>query len=302
MSSTTYSKWELTWPIVRRAFFLQNEKILNESPMSRLFGIESANGASSIEYDGVGGLGLMDRYNGSLEYGNFGKYPKTTIEFPEYAKAYAVPRKLIDDDQNGAIRRQFSNMGMVAARTMDYHGGSVFNNAFSSSYLGADAKALCATDHPLSSDNPKTQSNKGTSALSHEAVVATIEAMQGFTDDSGELLGCDPNILLVPRGLAEEAYVIINSMQKSGTGNNDINYLNSRPIQVIVWHRLTDTTDWFMLDGDMSQLHLHWINHTPADIAYDPANDFNLEVKTRVYARWGYGWDYPFFLYGHEVA
>lgn len=301
MSSTTYNKWKLMWPVMRRAFFLQNERILAQSPLTRLFNRETS-GESSEEFDGVGGLGLLKPYNGSIEYTNIGKYPKTTIEFPEYALGLAVPRKLIDDDRTGVIQGQFTRMGQTGARTIDFHAGSVFNNAFSSSNLGADGKALCATDHPLSSDNPTAQSNKGTSALTHDAVVATIEAMQAFTDDTGELLGCDPNVLLVPRSLAEEAYVIVNSMQKSGTANNDINYLNSRPIQVIVWHRLTDQNNWFMLDNDMSLTHLHWIDRIPLELEEDPASNYNLEIKTRAYARWGYGWDFPFFIYGHEVA
>lgn len=301
MSSTTYNKWKNMWPVYRRAFFLQNEKILSQSPMGRLFGMATSEGTSE-EFDGVGGLGLMDTYNGSIEHATFGKYPKTTIEFPEYAKGIVVPRKLIDDDKTGAIQRQFNSLGQMAARTKDFHAGSVFNNAFSSSYLGADGKALCATDHPLSSDNPTTQSNKGTSALTHSAVVTTIEAMQGFTDDTGELLGVDPNILLVPRGLAEEAHVIVNSIQKSGTSDNDANYVNSRPITIVVWHRLTDQNNWWMLDSDESLLHLHWIDRIAAEVAYSPMNEYDVEQKARVYARWGYGWDYPFFIYGHEVA
>lgn len=302
MSSTTYSKWSAMWPVMRRAFMLQNNKITQASPMTRLFAVETSE-SSQEEFDGVGGLGLMKAYDGAIEYGTFGKYPKTTIDFPEYAKGLSIPRKLIDDDKTSKIQKQFSELALVAGRTKDHHAGSVFNNAFTAGdTAGADTKALCATDHPLSSDNAATQSNKGTTALSHSAVVTTIEAMQAFTDDTNELLGVDPNILLVPRGLAEEAHVIINSLQKSGTANNDANYLNSRPWQVIVWHRLTDQNNWFLIDGDMAMMHLFWINRISEELAYDPGSDFNLEVKARVYARWGYGWDYPFFLYGHEVA
>lgn len=300
MSATTYAKWKVMWPIMRRAFFLQNDKITRMSPMKKFFSMETSENGS-LELDGVGGLGLLEEYKGKLEYDKFGKYPKTTIDFPEYHKAFAIPRKLIDDDKSGAVQKQFSQLGGAAARTKDVHAASVFNNAFSSSHVGADGKALCATDHPLSEDNATPQSNKGTTALSQPAVIETIETMQGFTDDRNELIGVDPNILLVPRGLAAEAYVIKNSISVPGSANNDANYVASRPLEVVVWHRLTNQKNWFMLDGEESLLHLMWIDRVMEEVAYNPTSDFDLEVAARVYARWGYGWDYPFFIFGHEV-
>lgn len=301
MASTTYSKWQVMWPIMRRAFMLQNDKITRMSPMSRLFNIEATD-ADQEQFDGVGGLGLMPAYNGEIEFDTFGKYPKTTIEFPEYAKGIAVPRKLIDDDKTGSIQRQFTSLGANAARTMDSHAASVFNNAFDTDYAGADTYPLCSASHPLSADNTTAQINAGSSALTQEAVIQTIKDMQAFEDDRGELLGIDPNILLVPRGLQDTAWVIKNSLGKPGTAENDANFLVSRPLTVIVWHRLSDQNNWFMLDSEEAMMHLHWLNRIPVDVAYNPASDFNLKLEARSYARWGYGWDYPFFIFGHEVA
>src|SRR5690606_7826027 len=105
--------------------------------------------------------------------------------------------------------------------TIAHHQVSVFNNAFSSSKLGPDGKPLCATNH--SGGAKPGFNNKGTSALTHDNVVATRSTMRKWKDESEQVLLVQPDVLIVPVELEAKADEVVNSVQRSDNANNAIN-------------------------------------------------------------------------------
>ena len=295
-------------PIVRRAWFQRMSAV--PSPADQVYGIENSNRA--VEYSqGIGELGEVPEYNSSnaegepaaIPYDTFNPLYEKTFTHKEYAKGLAVERKLIEDDQTGMIQRRASTLGNAFGITVAKHKSSVFNNAFSSSYLGADGKALCATDHPSRpTDTSTTFSNKGTTALADSAVTATIQAGKRLTDDRGNEFPVFYDTLYVPIELEATAWTIVNSLNKSGTADNDANFVRSTGMKVVVDPYLSDANNWFMIDSQLSPLHLLFFWRVAPEMALDPASDYNLVARYRGYMRYSYGWDDWRFVYGHEVT
>jgi len=293
-------------PIVRREWY--NRLIAVPSPASQFYGIERS--TSSVEYSqGIGSGGLVPEYNSSaaegkaaaIEYDSFNPLYEKTFTHKEYAKGLEIGRKLYDDNQSGLIRRKAATLGDEYGTTRATHMASVFNNAFSSSYLGADGKALCATDHPTSPTVSTAVVNKGTSALSYAAIVATMQAGKKMKDDRGNPLPFNYDVLYVPVELEATAIEETKGLLKPGIADNTASALQGAGLRIVADPYLTDANNWFMIDSMKSNLHLLWFDRVSPELSMDPTSDFNLVARYRGYMRYSFGWDSFQWVYGHEV-
>lgn len=291
---------QLLEPGLRAIFETQRTELAAQSRIPLLFNVNTSSKAQ--EHDlGAGGFADWQEYNGAIEYDDNEQLWKTTYTHVEFARGFQVERKLVDDDLYNIINRRPRGLAMSAVRKREKDAASVFNNAFSSSYTGGDGIALCGS-HPYSPSNASTQSNAGSTALSYASIVATRKLMRSFKDDRGELVMVNPDTIIVPPELEDTAYEETRSEQKPGTGNNDISYVNSLGLNIIVWDYLTDANNWFMVDSGLASLYLNWFDRVPLEFAMDPTSDFNLVAKYRGYMRYSYGWSDWRFVYGHAVS
>lgn len=297
------AQWaELLEPGLRAIFNTQRDALVAESRIPALYNVVSSNKAQ--EHDlGMGGFGDWEQYAGRIEYDENDQLYKTTYTHVEYVRGFKVERKLVDDDQYNVINKRPSGLALSAVRTREKHAASVFNNAFSSSYIGSDGEQLCDTAHPLSPETgARTHGNMGTTALDYDAVIATRKLMRAYVDDRGEMVPVNPNTILVPPELEDTAWQIANTINKPGTADNDGNFVRSTGLRVIVWDYLTDPNNWFMLDPALAKLYLNWFDRVPLEFEMDPTSDFTLEARFRGYMRYSYGFSDWRWVYGHEVA
>jgi len=290
----------LLLPGLRAAFFHQLDAEVGGAGTGALFNMATST-KSQEQTLGIGGMGDVSVYEGTIEYDAFDPQYVKTFEHVEYAKGLAIERKLVDDDLYNIINQRASLLGQTFGRTRRKHMASVFNNAFTTS-LSGDGKALSATDHITSKQRGGAQSNKGTSALTYDSLVATMQLMQAFTDDRGELVTVLPNVLIVPAALESTAWTIVNSMNRPGTANNDGNFIGSTGMSVIVDRYLTDANDWFLADSGLARMHLWWFDRVAAEFAVDPSSDYDLVTRYRGYTRYSFGPDDWRWLYGHSVT
>ena len=288
---------ELLDPGLRKIFM--DEYALPEGQLDNLYGMEKSNKA--VEYDlGIGGMGDLEEFSGTIPYGDFSQQYKTSYTHREWVKGIKVERKLVDDDLYNIINKRPAQLALVAKRTREKHGASLFNSAFNTSvFTGGDTKALCDTGHTYVGTST-TVSNKGTTALSQTAVEATRLLMRQFTDETDNLLTARGDTLLVPPQLEETANIIVGTTQDVGTANNDINFSKGK-YKIIVWDYLSDSNNWFMIDSRMAKLFLKWFNRIPVEFNKD--KDFDTYIaKWSVYTRYSYGFSGFPFIYGHEVS
>lgn len=284
-------------PGLRKIFM--DEYGLPEGQRENLFGQEKSNKA--VEYDlGIGGTGDLQEFDGTIAYDDFKQQYRTSYSHKEWVKGMKIERKLVDDDLYSIINKRPQSLALVAKRTQEKHGSSLFNSAFGTSvFSGGDGLALCSTAHTYVGTTT-TVGNSGTTALSATAVEATRLLMRGFTDETDNLLVARGDTLLVPPALEETAWEIVNASGKMDTADNNPNF-NKGKYKIIVWDYLSDSNNWFMIDSKMSKMYLKWFNRIPTEFNKD--KDFDTYIsKWSVYTRYSYGFsDWP-WIYGHNVA
>jgi len=291
---------ELLEPGLKAIFFAQSDALAATAVRPQLFNVMGSTKAQEY-FLGGGGFGDWEEYKGSIEFDDYDQLFKTTLTHSEFVRGFKVERKLVEDDQYGMINQRPRGLALAAERTREKHAASIFNNAFSSSYVGGDAVALCGS-HPYSPENASTQANNGTTALSYDAVVATRTLMRSYKDDRGQLVPVNPDTILVPPGLEETAFGIMETLNKVDTGNYHANFVASKVNRVVVWDYLSDSNNWFLIDSAMAKIHLLWLDRTPLEFAMDPTSDFSLEARYRGYMRYSYGWSDWRWVYGHAVT
>ncbi len=126
--------------------------------------------------------------------------------------------------------------------------------------------------------------------------------MREYKDDRGQLVSVNPDTILVPPELEDEAYEVVQSVNKSGEASNTINYVKSIVSNVVVWDYLTDANNWFVIDSALAKLYLNWLDRVGLEFEMDPTSDFRLEARFRGYMRYSFGWSDWRWCYGHNVT
>jgi hypothetical protein len=189
---------------------------------------------------------------------------------------------------------------VVARRTREKHGASLFNNAFNTSiFAGGDTLSLCNTAHTFNGTST-TVGNSGTTALSATAVEATRLLGMALTDETDNLMDIVYDTLLVPPNLEETAWQIIKTDREVNSAQNNANF-NMGRYKLLVWNRLTDTNNWFMIDSRYMKLFLKWFDRIPTEFNKD--KDFDTYIaKWSVYQRYSYGFSDWRWIYGHNAS
>ena len=278
--------------------------------MEMLFGVESSTRFEE-QYQGMGNQGLVPPFDGTVPYADFDAGYRTDIRNYEFAQGIQVERRLVDDDQYSQIRRRASSMSDSFNTSIETDAANVFINGFTDSGTnrmgastnGADGVGLLSTAHPYSpADTNNTQANEGTLALTIDNLDTTRQAMRNFTDDAGQLMGVNPNMLLVPPELERTATQIVSerALYEPGSAQFDVNMFSGR-FQPVVWDRLTDANAWFLIDSTMMKSHLIWQWRIRPE--FSEAEDFDgLTAKFRGYMRYGIGWTDWRFIYGQNPS
>ena len=222
-----------------------------------------------------------------------------TYTFTEYAAKIEITRKLAADDQYRVMSRYPKGLATSANRSREKLGSNIYSLAFSYAPTDGDAEELCSSVHPSNVPGVSTQSNTGTSALSATNLETTMQNMAAFKDDLGELISVQMDTVTIPRALEQTGWEIINSKGKVDTADNNANFHQGK-YKLVVWDRLTDTTNWFATDYDMQKEYLLWWNREPIDFFQDKDSSTLIAIYLGYY-RVGTGWDDWRFIFGHNV-
>jgi hypothetical protein len=278
--------------------------------MELLFGVESSTRFEE-QYQGMGTTGLVPVFDGTVAYKDFDAGYRTDIRNYEMAMGIQVERRLVDDDQFNQIRRRASNMSDAFNTTIEHDAAQVFINGFTdagtnrmgASTAGADSVGLLSTAHPHGPANTNnTQANEGTLALTLDNLDTTRQAMRNFTDDKDQLLGVNPDMLLVPPELERTATQLVSerAIYEPGSAQYDVNMFSGR-FRPVVWDRLTDGNAWFLIDSTLMKQHLIWQWRIKPE--FSEAEDFDgLTAKFRGYMRYGIGWTDWRWVYGQNPS
>ena len=258
--------------------------------------------SSDAAYEKTSAVGMVPdfvEFTGKVQEVNPKQAYDKTYTFTEYAAKIEIQRKLAADDQYRVMSRYPKALATSASRSREKLGSSIFELAFAYSPTDGDGVSLCSTAHPSNVTSTANQSNSGTSTLSATNVETTRQAIAAFRDDIGEIISCQGDTLIVPRALEQTAWEIINTKGKVDTANNNANFHQGK-YKLVVWDRLTDTTNWFFTDYSAQKEYLVWWNREANQFFQD--KDSNTMVALYLgYYRVGTGWDDWRFIFGQNA-
>lgn len=196
------------------------------------------------------------------------------VKFHKYSERMDIPEEIYNSPDGQAaisrmIRDQFSGWGEGWAQVKEEQAANLFNkgvlsaghiDTFDGSHPGRvatypkyiyDGKPFfvaTGNNHPLALSTATKFNLVVSSALSSTTLEATRVAMEdtNAVDEAGDKIAIRPDVLVVPPGLQQTAHVLLESMQKPGTANNDVNWIGDRPMAPVTWRWLTDSDGWFL--------------------------------------------------------
>lgn len=299
-----------SWPSLLdpsfRAIYSDTEKQFS-SQLAKIFTIQSSDKAYEKDTS-VSGLGkLVQKPEGDAIV-----YEAPTNGYPvvyshlTFAKGEAVTYEMYQDDQYNVMRKAPRRLALAKMRTREQFGADILNYGFtyggggSALFNGGDGKALFVTDHPLKSGG--TASNYTTADLDEDSLETALVTMRATQDNKGELQMVTPDTLIVGPALEKEARILLESQQRTGTANNDINPYKGR-LNLVVLDYIGaaaggSDTAWFVVDSNQDSL--NWFNRDDRGIE-GPEYDFDTKTaKWSVVARWSAGFSDWRGIYGSK--
>lgn len=227
--------------------------------MDKVFQINTSEKADEKD-SSISGFGLaqVTAEGAPVDYEDPVQGYDTTYSHLKYTKGFRITREMYDDDLYGIMRKRPAALGKAMRRTAENLAAAVFNNGFSTSYNGADGKPLFSTVHPRS-DGGATQSNASATGLTlSETNLETGRiAIKKQLDEKGQIIDLGADTLLVPVELEKQAHLIIDSVARQGTTDNDMNFYKGT-LNILPWQYLTSTTNWFLIDKSENELNWFW--------------------------------------------
>jgi phage major head subunit gpT-like protein len=220
--------------------------------------------------------------------------------------AFALTEEAQEDNLYDSLgKRYVKALAKSMQNTKEVKGADVLNNAFNTSFLGGDGKVLIATDHPLTGGGTLANRASTMADLNETSLEDALIDISTFTDDRGLTISVRATKLVVPPQLVFVADRILNSPQRVGTADNDINAIANTgvlPGGYTVNHYLTDTDAFFLLTSVTEAGEgLKMFQRTPMETSMEP--DFstgNIRYKAR--ERYSFGFSDFRGVYGSQGA
>ena len=219
------------------------------------------------------------------------------------ALGFSLTEEAIEDNLYDSLSARYTKgLARAMSYTKQVKAAATLNNGFSASYTGGDGVALYSTAHPLV--NGATNSNRPTVAadLNETSLENAVIQIAAWTDERGLLIAAKPKKLIIPPALQFVATRLLETVQRVGTADNDINALKSNgsiPEGYCVNHFLTDTNAWF-LNTDVPNGLKHFVRSPLANSMDGDFDTGNVRYKSR--ERYSFGWSDPLGSFGSPGA
>jgi hypothetical protein len=164
-----------------------------------------------------------------------------------YGLAFALTKVLVEDSDHIRMGQTYAkHLAQSLIETKETLAANVVNRAFNGAYVGGDGVSLVSNAHPLVNG---TFSNLLTSAaaLSQTSLEQMLIQIRNAVDNNGKRIRLTPKKIVSGPSNVFQAEVLLKSVLRAGTGNNDINPVNSMGLLdggQANMSRITSTTMW----------------------------------------------------------
>lgn len=215
-----------------------------------------------------------------------------------YGLAFALTKVLVEDGDHISIGQTYAkHLAQSLIETKETLCANVLNRAFNSSYAGGDGVSLVNSAHPIASG---TFSNVLTTAanLSQTSLEQMLIQIRNAIDNNGKRIRLTPTKLVLSPSNVFQGEVLLKSVLRAGTGNNDINPINSMGMidggQANL-SRLTSTTAWWVQTDAKVGLQLMMRRKLEKSMEGDFETD---SMRYKATERYIPGWTDPRTIYG----
>jgi hypothetical protein len=170
-----------------------------------------------------------------------------------YGLAFALTKVLVEDGDHIRIGQVYArHLAQSLIETKETLCANILNRAFNASYPGGDGVSLISTAHPIVNG---TFSNQLATAanLSQTSLEQMLIQVRLAVDNNGKKIRLVPRQLVVAPGNVFQAEVLLKSVLRSGSANNDLNPVKSIGLLdegAAVISRLTSATAfWVQTDA-----------------------------------------------------
>lgn len=175
---------------------------------------------------------------------------RSSFVHSRFGLSVPTSQDVIEDDNWNLINTMHSDLGWSCSETRELDAASTLNNAFSGSFLGPDAVALCSASHPLYKVGG-VQSNLMASAdLDVGSLQLALTAYMLQKRPSGEFIHAGtPRLVFHPHNQFT-AYSITKSKDDPTTANRSINPLGGAEDGIpdpLSYLYLTAPNAWFLI-------------------------------------------------------
>ena len=215
------------------------------------------------------------------------------------AMGFSVTEEAMEDNLYDSLSSRYTKgLARGMAYTKQVKAAAILNNAFAAGFTYGDGVVLCSTAHPLV--NGAVNSNRPATGvdLNETSLENAVIQIAAWTDERGLLIAAKPKKLVIPPALQFVATRLLETQQRVGTADNDLNALKSNgsiPGGYTVNNFLTDTNAWFLLT-DVPNGMKHFVR-TPMKTGMD--GDFETgNVRYKARERYSFGVSDPLGVYG----
>lgn len=214
-----------------------------------------------------------------------------------YGLAFALTKVLVEDGDHIRVGSTYSkHLAQSMDETLETVTANHLNRAFNASYTGGDGVALNSASHPVIGG---VQSNLLTSAaLSQTSLEQALIVVRQTADARGKKIRITPKQLVIHPSNMLQAEVLLKSVLRTGTNNNDINPVkttNSLSDAVVI-SRLTSPTAWWIQTDARDGMKVLWRRRVEKGMEGDFETD---SVRYKATMRFGSGWTEWRSMYGN---
>lgn len=236
----------------------------------------------------------------AVTYDEGGQLYVKRYTYDVYGLAFALTKVLVEDGDHIRVGSTMSkHLAQAMDETLETVTANHLNRAFTSGYNGGDGVALCSASHPVIGG---VQSNVLTSAaLSQTSLEQALIQVRQAQDSRGKRIRLTPKQLVVHPSNMLQAEVLLKSVLRTGTNNNDINPVKTTTSlsDAVVISRLTSPTAWFMQTDARDGLKVLWRRKLEKAMEGDFETD---SVRYKSTMRLGSGWTDWRSIYGNAGA
>ena len=215
-----------------------------------------------------------------------------------YGLAFSLTKVLVEDGDHIRIGQTYAkHLAQSLIETKETLGANILNRAFNAAYPGGDGVALVSTSHPIVNG---TFSNQLTTAaaLSQTSLEQLLIQIRNAVDNNGKRIRLTPKKIVAGPSNVFQAEVLLKSVLRAGTADNDVNPVKSMGLldggQANL-SRITSTTAWWVQTDAPEGLKLAMRRGLEKSMEGDFETD---SMRYKATERYAFGWTDPRGVYG----